>query len=102
MARIIFSDLADADANDIIRDLGGKAGVDVAERYVADFDRLYRQLAAFPESCARRPALGSNVRMGVVYPYVIFYEYSAIEDVVTIMRLLHGRRRITRKMMRGG
>ena len=102
MARIIFSDLADADANDIIRDLGRKAGVDVAERYMADFDRLYRQLTTFPESCARRPALGSVVRMGVVYPYVIFYEYSAAEDVVTIMRLLHGRRRITRKMMRGG
>ena len=102
MARVFLSDLADADADDIVSDLGRKAGVDVAERYMADFDRLYRQLATFPESCARRPALGSNVRMGVVYPYVIFYEYSAAEDVVKIMRLLHGRRRITRKTVLGG
>ena len=101
MARIVFTSLADADTAQIIGDLNKQAGANVADRYDADFDSLYRRLERFPDSGAPRPKLGAYVRIAVVSPYVIIYEHMDDDDVVTIMRLVHGRRKITRRTLRG-
>jgi plasmid stabilization system protein ParE len=37
-------------------------------------------------------------RCGVVEPYVVIYDYRA--DVVTVLRVLDGRRNITRRLIR--
>jgi plasmid stabilization system protein ParE len=60
----------------------------------ADLDRL----AEFPDIGAPRPKLGSLTRVGIVLPYVAIYEHK--EDVVTVLRVLHGRRKITARLIR--
>jgi toxin ParE1/3/4 len=52
-------------------------------------------LAEHPDSGAPRPALGANIRIGLVSPYLIIYEHDAKPDTVTILRIVHGRRKIT-------
>ncbi len=99
MARIVITSSADADAEAIIRDLGEKAGKAVAQRYVSELDQLFANLAQFPESGPPRPALGKDVRIGVVFPYVILHEYDRVGDVVHVLRIVHGRRNITRRLL---
>ncbi len=99
MTRVIITDPADADSVEIIKDLTGKAGVLVADRYEADFDALYLRLESFPGSGSPRPKLGRFIRIGVVSPYVIVYRYIPDDDLVAVIRILHGRRRITRRML---
>ncbi len=101
MARVILAELADSDTAEIINDLGSKAGESVADRYDGDFDEVYRRLEVFPEIGAPRPSLGKQARICVVLPYLIVYEYSESDDVVTVLRLLHGKRKITRRLLRG-
>jgi len=102
VASVVLTSLADADIAHIIDDLNRLAGVNVADRYDANFDILYRCLARYPDSGAPRPKLGAHVRISAVSPYVVIYEHIEDDDVVMIMRIIHGRRNITRKLVRGG
>jgi toxin ParE1/3/4 len=90
VARVVITASADADTAYILGDLTAKAGANVAARYDADFDALYRRLERFPESGSPRPALGRLVRIGVISPYNIIHEYIEADDAVTIMRIVHG------------
>jgi toxin ParE1/3/4 len=81
VARVLFTRSADSDTAKIIADLGAKAGRRVAERYDGDFKGIYRQLAKYPESGAPRPHLGKHVRIFVVDPYIIFFEYADADDI---------------------
>ncbi len=100
MARVVITSFADADTAKVINDLNKQAGADVADRYDADFDNLYQRLAQFPDSGSPRPKLGAYVRISVVSPYVVIYEHVEDDDVVMIMRIVHGRRKITRRLLR--
>ncbi|MBL6653317.1 MAG: type II toxin-antitoxin system RelE/ParE family toxin [Reyranella sp.] len=71
----------------------GPVAVAYFERFSATFDRI----ATFPDSGAPRPRLGSTVRLAVVHPYVVIYRRS--HDGVEVMRVLHGRRNITRRLL---
>ncbi len=99
-ARVVVSPTARADIADIIRDLAAKAGYSVAADYLASFERLFDRLAAQPSSGAPRPHFGAHVRVGLVLPYVIFYRYRPGSDVVGVIRVLHGSRNITRRLLR--
>jgi len=101
MALLIFTDLADADNAFILADLAKTGGAKVAQKYAAEFKALYRLFTQFPLSGSPRPGLGRFTRMGVVWPYNVYYEYNREEDVVTVMRVLHGRQRVTGKRLRG-
>jgi toxin ParE1/3/4 len=94
MARVLVSSTADADTAEILAYLAEKAGRNTAAKYNALFERLYDSLADHPDSGPPRPALGPNIRIGIVPPYIVIYEH-APTGVVTILRVLHGRRRIT-------
>ena len=100
MARVVITEPADADSAEIISDLNEKAGALVADRYDAEFDALYLRLAAFPESGSPRPKLGRFVRIGLVSPYVVVYRHVPDDDLVAVIRIVHGRRRITRELLR--
>jgi toxin ParE1/3/4 len=52
-----------------------------------------------PIAVHRAPALGPNVRIGVVSPYIVIYRHA--EDTVNVLRIVHGRRRITDKLLSG-
>jgi toxin ParE1/3/4 len=79
----------------IIAYLAGNAGSNLAARYVASFEQLYDRLADHPGSGARRPSLGPHVRIGIVPPYIVINEHDPAGDTVIILRIVHGRRKIT-------
>jgi toxin ParE1/3/4 len=99
MARVVVASSADGDAAAIINDLVEKAGYAVAARYVEMFDALYDRLAAHPSSGAPRPALGAQVRIGIVPPFIVIYDYDAPTEIVTVLRIVHGRRRISGQLL---
>jgi toxin ParE1/3/4 len=99
MARLIVSLLAQADAAYIARNLTAKAGHAVAVKYMDSFEKLYDRLIDHPASGARRPAIGPHIRIGIVSPYVVIYEHDPAQNTVTIFRVVHGRRKITGKML---
>ena len=101
MARVIVSTVAQADTATILRDLATKAGLGVAANYTASLEALYDRLAAYPDSGAPRPKYGRHVRIGLVWPYVVAYRHDPNTDLVGIIRVVHGNRRITRKLLRG-
>lgn len=99
MALVVITGAADADAAAIADDLAAKAGANVALRYDADFHAFFQRLKQFPESGAPRRKLGATVRIDVVFPYVVFYRYVAADDAVLVLRVMHSRRKITRRML---
>ncbi len=101
MARVIVSLLAQTDTAAIVADLANSAGRRVASEYIASFEALYARLAAHPDSGAPRPAIAPHVRIGIVSPYIVIYEFDRAIDAVTILRIVHGRRRITGEILRG-
>jgi len=100
MARLIISDRADADSDDIIKYLNDEAGRTTATKYTNLFDDEYERLAAYPESGSPRPRLGRNARLCVISPYVMIYDYTPIDDTVVILRILHGSCRVTPRLLR--
>ena len=99
MARVVIASSADADYAEIIADLAAKAGRRTAAKYDELFERLYDRLADHPDSGAARPALGPNIRIGIVTPYIVICRNDDDNDTVTVLRIVHGRRRITGRML---
>lgn len=99
MTRVIVSPEADADFLGIVDRLTDLAGHSVASRYVSDLRSIYHRLSTFPEIGSPRPRLGSRVRIVVLLPYVVIYEYLSREDAVRIIRIVDGRRSITRRLV---
>ena len=87
------------DIDNILDYLEIEAGAPTALRYAALFDRQLDFLASYPGSGPRRPALGANTRIAVVSPYVMIYDYDPSNDVVVVLRVIHGRRNVTRKLL---
>jgi toxin ParE1/3/4 len=92
--------LAERDTGDILEPLSIEAGAGVAECCAAEFGRFFTRLEHFPKSDPRRSRLGRHVRVGVIAPYIVFYEYAETDDLVSILRILHGHRRVGRSHMR--
>ena len=101
-ARIVFTESADSDSAYIYADLHGKAGTPTVVKYRALFRRLYERLADFPKSGAPRPKLGPHIRVGIVSPYIVIYRYSEADNSVIVLRIVHGRRKITGKLLSTG
>lgn len=100
MRPVSLSPRAQADVDRILDYLSERAARGVASAYCARFDRLFDQIEAFPNSGSPREQFGKDVRILVEKPYVVFYE--VMKDRVVILRVLDGRRRITRKLILGG
>jgi len=98
MARLTISPQAELDVAEIVNMIAKEAGPDAARRYRESLDNLFERFAVFPGSGASRTRLGPRIRIGVVSPYVAVYEFEA--DHVVDLRVLDGRRRITRRIIR--
>jgi toxin ParE1/3/4 len=101
VASVITTPEADADAAEILGALAATGGYVCAAKYDRLFDRLYDRLTDHPKSCQVRRRLGPDIRHGVIKPYSVFYRYDESEDTVIILRILHSKRRITRKLLLG-
>lgn len=99
--RVIVTDLADADMAEILADIAREAGYGAAANCYFRIERLYDRLAKHPDSCEARPKLGAHIRVGVVVPYLVIYRHANGDDTLSILRVLHGRRKITRKLLQG-
>jgi toxin ParE1/3/4 len=102
MARVVIAPSADADTDFVLADLASKAGRRVSAKYDNLFDKLYERLAAHPAIGAVRRRIGKDIRIGIVSPYIVIYRYTADSDTVTVLRIVHGRRRITGKLLSEG
>ncbi len=98
MARVIVTERAKRDLRRILSELNERAGYSVAARYAADFKATYRRLVNVPAGGPPRPALGPKSQIAIVLPYVVIYDHE--DDVVTVLRVLHGKRNITRDLIR--
>lgn len=99
MASVIASANARQDVADIAAYLAAEAGQRTAAKYLDLFAEAYDRLAAYPESGVRRPRLGRVTRIDVVSPYIVIYDYELEHDTVIVLRILHGARKITRKLL---
>ena len=97
-AQIVFSRAASRDIEIILDYLTREAGPGVAANYRRSMLRLFALLADHPALGAPRPKLGRSVRMCVIAPYLVLYR--RVGGVVTVLRVLHGRRRISAAMLR--
>jgi toxin ParE1/3/4 len=102
MAKVQLSIVARADYDEIMDYLRNAGGQAVVDRYQADFFAAFDQIAAFPGSGAPRRNLGATVRLLVLKPYSIYYEGRPKSDVVLVLRILRGRRRVTKKLLAEG
>jgi toxin ParE1/3/4 len=95
MAVVVRSLLAEADLDAILDDLNQKYPA-AAQQYATRFAEKAQFLSQFPETGRLRTELAPDVRSTLVKPYVIFYRYR--DDVVQILRILHGQRDLRRIM----
>ena len=100
MTRLTVTADAERDTGNILSYLAREAGQEIAERYAKQFRATIERLLHWPESGAPRPVLGEAVRIVVVSPYVLIYEYSRSDDTLALLRILHGRRNITEELVR--
>jgi toxin ParE1/3/4 len=98
MANVLVTELAKADVRDILTNLNARAGFKVASQYAEDFKAAYGAIAQFPGLGAPRPKLGPKARIRVVSPYVVIYDHD--NDGAIVLRVLHGHRKITRRLVR--
>ncbi len=99
MARVSLAPRADRDVAEIVGYLSAAAGARVADKYIDLFDALAERLSVYPETGAPRPRWGARTRIGIVEPYLVIYDYAAASDSVVVLRILHGHRRITKRLV---
>lgn len=98
MTRLIVTRDAETDRDVILDYLEREAGVQTAAAYAERFAESIERLIDFPGSGAPRPALGAETRIAIVYPYLLIYDYSIASNAIVLLRILHGRRNITRRL----
>ena len=100
MATLIVSADARLDLASIDTYLTAEAGQTTAQAYAARFADTLRRLQIWPGSGPPRPALGANARIAIVRPFLIIYDHERDADAVTVLRVVHGRQRITEALLR--
>lgn len=91
MTHLVLAPEAEYDLAAILTHLRREAGPLVAEKYRLRMAQSIRRLCLFPESGAPRAVFGETMRMAIVYPYLLFYEYRPDDDQVILLRILHGK-----------
>jgi toxin ParE1/3/4 len=84
----------------ISNDIAAAAGASVALAFVDRLRKSVEGLVDFPRMGRLRSTFGAGVRSWSLYPYVAFYRQ--VGSDVEIIRAVHGRRRITRGLLRRG
>jgi toxin ParE1/3/4 len=100
MPRVVVTPRADRDIAAILDYLTEIAGSRIAGKYADAIDDAIARLADMPGAAAPRPALGPDVRITVVRPYLIIHEHRRGEGTLHVLRVVHGRRNITADILR--
>ena len=91
-----------ADFNQIIDYLADVAGPRRAPTMRSDCARPVNLAADSPGIGAPRPHFGTETRITIVKPYVIFYDGGPHSESVHVLRILHGHRNITPELIASG
>lgn len=97
---VVVSSEARRDLLQVVALLGLVAGPATADKWDRKLWKAIDDLAEFPGGGAPRPALGEHARIVPVHPYVVIYEHVRGSDIVRVLRVVHGRRNITRRLLR--
>ena len=100
MTRLSLAPLAEGDLSTILTFLRSEAGSSTAEKYRSRFRETFDRLRTFPESGAPRPDFGADLRIAVVHPYVVFYDFVRFGDALIVWRILHGKVSVDEKLLR--
>jgi len=99
MARVVIASSADADYAEILTDLAAKAGW----RNGRQIRRAFRRALRSPRRSSalrRAPSRArSDIRIGIVTPFIVIYRNDDDGNTVTVLRIVHGRRRVTGRML---
>ena len=98
MTSVVISSLASRDIDDILDHLEEVAGIPTAKAYATRFEEAILRISQFPSSAPARPLLGDETRIVLVLPYIFIYD-DPDGGPVTLLRVLHGRRNITEKLL---
>jgi len=94
MKKIILSEAADADLENIFDYTLDEFGVDQAVSYVSGFDEVFDMISENPEIGRERKEIRDELRSLNKDKYIIFYR--TFSDHVRIVRILHGSRDLPR------
>jgi toxin ParE1/3/4 len=100
MPRVIVTPRADRDIVATLDYLTRNAGARVASKYANAIDEAIAGLEDMPGTAAPRPALGPDIRITVVWPYLIIHEHKRGDEELYVLRVVHGRRHITADILR--
>ena len=100
MPHVIVTPRADRDIAAILDYLTRTAGARVAAKYADAIDMAIAGLEDMPGTAAPRPALGPNIRITIVKPYLIVHEHERGDEALYVLRVVHGRRNITADILR--
>jgi toxin ParE1/3/4 len=99
MTRLVVTADAETDTVEILDHLEREASPRIAEEFGRRFRKAIERFVDLPEAGPPRPALGKDIRIAIVFPYILIYEYVPQGDTVTLLRIVHGRRNITGKLL---
>lgn len=99
MTTLVVTVHAIRDFDDILHHLDDLAGQTTAQVYAHRFADALECIEQFPSTGPRRPALGPCARIAIVLPYVLIYDYSETNEHLVLLRVLHGRRRMTERLL---
>jgi plasmid stabilization system protein ParE len=97
--RVRLSRLARSDFDDIVDYLSRMAEPGVAPRYARNIRAAINRLVDFPYIGSPRPRFGRNIRVSGVPPYLIIYDPDSYEEILHVIRILHGSRNVTEELI---
>ena len=100
--RTLVSPAARRDLFQIVTHLAAVAGPVTADRWDRKLWKAIEEVSESPGSGAPRPTLAEHARIVVVHPYVVIYEHERGSDSLHILRVVHGRRNITKELLHTG
>ena len=77
-----------------------QGGFTPAQDFATAIVALQNRLGAFPRAYPTRPSLGAGVRLATIAPHIVLYRYDEVADHVLVLRVVHGRRRITEALLK--
>jgi toxin ParE1/3/4 len=102
MTEVIVAPQARADLLRIVDHLEAVASPATARRWNDKRWAAIDRIAEFPGGGSPRRKLGRDIRIEIVKPYIVIYEHVRGSVVANVLRVVHGRRRIARKLLRSG
>jgi toxin ParE1/3/4 len=97
MGVVTYAPAAQADLRKIASEIIANNGPRVAQKYLNETKSSFELLAEYPFVGRKRSRLGKGLFSWPIRPYIVLYKPA--DDGVQIVRVLHGSRRITRRLV---